>query len=187
MGTAANSIPKANIPILRSGPRLSTEAATSLCSPVTHGEIDAALSSIDDSKAPGLDGFNSVFFKKAWHLIKAYVYRAVQFFFQSKQMYMGVNCTSITLVSKLVNASHVKDFRPIACCTLLYKIISKVLTARLQRVVYEVVSECQSGFIPGRYIADNILLATELIKGYGRSHLSPRCGLKLTSKKLMTQ
>ncbi|XP_056697670.1 uncharacterized protein [Spinacia oleracea] len=43
----------------------------------------------------------------------------------------------------------------------------------LQKVVGKVVSECQAGFITGRHIADNILLATELVKGYNRKHLSP--------------
>lgn len=41
----------------------------------------------------------------------------------------------------------------------------------------------QAGFIPGRYIADNILLATELLRGYSRSHVSPRCVIKVDIKK----
>lgn len=42
-----------------------------------------------------------------------------------------------------------------------------------------VVDISQSGFIPGRQISDNILMATELIKGYTRKGISPR---SLTSK-----
>ncbi|XP_056685521.1 uncharacterized protein [Spinacia oleracea] len=49
----------------------------------------------------------------------------------------------------------------------------------MQGVIGQVVSECQSGFIPERLISDNILLATELIKRYTRAHLSPRCMLKI--------
>ena len=61
--------------------------------------------------------------------------------------------------------------------------MSKILTKRFQQVVGEAVSEFQSGFIPGRHIADNILMATELIKGYGRARISPRCVLKVDLKK----
>lgn len=84
---------------------------------------------------------------------------------------------------KIVNASQVKDFRPIACYSIVHKLISKILISRLQGVITEVVSDCQSGFIPRRYIADNILLSTELIKGYSRAHISPRCVLKIDLKK----
>lgn len=183
LGSAANSLPSPDIPILRSGPRLSPAAGHILIAPVTTLEIDAALHSIDDSKAPGLDGFNAVFFKKAWHVIREDVYKAIFYLFSTGEMYIGINCTSVTLVPKIHNSSQVKDFRPIACCSLVYKLISKILTARMQRVITEVVSDCQSGFIPRRCIDDNILLATELIKGYGRAHISPRCVLKIDLKK----
>ncbi|XP_056690146.1 uncharacterized protein [Spinacia oleracea] len=53
----------------------------------------------------------------------------------------------------------------------------------MQGVIGQVVSDSQSGFIPDRLISDNILLATELIKGYTRAHLSPRCMLKIDLNK----
>jgi len=60
-----------------------------------------------------------------------------------------MNCTSITLVPKVPNPTLVKDFIPIASCSMLYKRISKILTARLQKVVHQVVDLAQSGFVPG--------------------------------------
>lgn len=53
----------------------------------------------------------------------------------------------------------------------------------MQGVIGQVVSKCQSSFIPERQISDNILLATKLIKGYPRAHLSPRCMLKIDPNK----
>lgn len=84
---------------------------------------------------------------------------------------------------KIANAIQAKDFRPIACCLVLSKIIAKILTLRLHSVINEVVNPSQAGFIPGRAINDNILLATELIKGYNRRHVSPRCVIKVDIKK----
>ena len=35
-----------------------------MCLPVTDEEIESALAGIADDKAPGIDGFNSVFYKQ---------------------------------------------------------------------------------------------------------------------------
>ncbi|XP_056688098.1 uncharacterized protein [Spinacia oleracea] len=183
LGSSAPSLPSVHLPTLRKGPTLSVSAKKWLIRQVTNDEIDLALKAIGDDKAPGLDGLNAVFFKKSWHIIKEDVYRAVKELFLSNTMLPQFNTTSITLVPKVLNPTLVKYFRPIACCNVVYKLVSKVLTTRMQTVISEVVNEAQSGFIPGRQIADNILLATELIKGYIRSHVSPRCMLKVDLKK----
>ena len=76
-----------------------------------------------------------------------------------------------------------KEYRPIACCTVLYKIISKLITQRLHEVIHTVISDSQAGFIPGRKIADNIILAHELVKAYSRKNVSPRSMLKIDLQK----
>ena len=111
--------------------------------------------------------------------MKSDVYKAVLGFFNHGDW----NLTTITLVPKVQNPSYAKEFRPIACCTMVYKLISKVITARLASVIGEVVNEAQAGFIPGKHIGDNILLATELIKGYSQKFLSPRCMIKVDLRK----
>lgn len=50
-------------------------------------------------------------------------------------------------------------------------------------VIVDVVSPVQVGFIPDRFIVDNILLATKLNEGYSRAHVSPRCVIKVDIKK----
>lgn len=66
---------------------------------------------------------------------------------------------------------------------MVYKLISKVITARLAAVIGEVLDDAHAGFIPGKHIGDNILLATEPIKGYDHKFISPRCMVKVDLKK----
>ncbi|XP_073031340.1 uncharacterized protein [Primulina eburnea] len=77
-------------------------------------------------------------------------------------MPQGFTATSITLIPKVLGAQAWSDFRPISLCNVTNKIISKLLYSRLKVVAERLVSWNQSGFVPGRVISDNILLAQEL-------------------------
>ncbi|XP_021715738.1 uncharacterized protein LOC110683654 [Chenopodium quinoa] len=147
------------------------------------GSSASSLPAIGDDKAPGIDGFNAVFFKKSWPMIKTDIYTAIFSFFETGVIAKQWNYTTITLVPKVQHPSYVREFRPISCCTMLYKLISKVLTNRIAKVVGTVIDDAQAGFIPGKHIGDNILLASELIKGYSHKFVSPRCMIKIDLRK----
>ena len=133
------------------------------------------MKDIGDLKDPGIDCFNAYFFKKAWYTIIKDVYEAVMDFFVSSTLYPTLNCTLVTLIPKTPEAVKVKDMHPIALCPTMYKIISKILSTRLGKVINRIVDDSQSAFLPGKVIQENILLAQELVKGYNQKGISPRC------------
>lgn len=183
MGTTAMELPMVDKRIVNNGPRLNAEQQQALNAPCSGQEVNEALFSMNSHKSPGIDGFNVFFFKKCWQVIGEEVVAAIHQFFLTGILPRQINLTLVILVPKCPNACVVKDFRPIACCTVLYKIISKVLANRMKRVLDTVISEHQSAFVPGRLIFDNIMLSQELIKGYTRKQISPRCMVKVDIQK----
>ncbi|KAL0412318.1 UNVERIFIED_CONTAM: hypothetical protein Slati_3821500, partial [Sesamum latifolium] len=74
---------------------------------------------------------------------------------------------TIVLIPKTENPETWKDFRPISLCNVTGKILSKLMNHQVATVLPKVISPSQSGFVQGRLIADNILLAQELVHCLG--------------------
>ena len=76
-------------------------------------------------------------------------------------MLKSINHTVISLIPKILNPTCLKNFRPIRLCSVIYKMISKILANRLKPVLDICISNTQSAFIPDRQILDNMILAHE--------------------------
>lgn len=132
------------------GPSLSIDQQLSLIKPFSDKEIKEAIFSIGRNESPGLDGFGAGFFKASRNLISGDVTAAVRDFFSSSKLPKTVTSTLLVLIPKSMNPSNVKDYRPIACCSTLYKCISKLICNRLSSVLPFLVNENQGAFIRRR-------------------------------------
>lgn len=72
-----------------------------------------------------------------------------------------------------------KDYRPISCCNVLYKVISKIIANRLKATLPQCISHNQSAFVKDRLLVENLLLATEIVKDYHRDDITPRCAMQI--------
>jgi len=126
-------------------------------------------------RAPGPDGYNAGFFQHNWDIVSSDVCAAVTNFFSQGKLLRQLNHTFLTLIPKTSNASNLSDYRPISCCNVLYKLITKVLSNnRLLRVIRNLVSFNQNAFIKDRNISDCSLLAHELIRDFEK-RLGHKC------------
>ncbi|GKA30765.1 RNA-directed DNA polymerase, eukaryota, reverse transcriptase zinc-binding domain protein [Tanacetum coccineum] len=162
---------------------VSNKDAEAMVKRVSDVEVKAALFDICDNKAPGPDGYSAKFYKKAWTIVGRDVCNVVKEFFKNGKIFGEVNATHITLVPKVGTPQKVSDYRPIACCNVLYKIISKILTNRIKHALHKLVNQSQSVFIPERQITINILLVQELLRGYNRKNGARRVALKIDIQK----
>lgn len=132
----------------------------------TPEDIKAALFSIPDNKAPGLDGYSSCSYKKSWEIVGQDITTAVTNFFRNGKILKEINVTAITLIPKISSLEAIGDYRPIACCSILYKIITKLIFTQLGKILHEIVSKTQGALIPRRNIISNILLCHDLVKRF---------------------
>ena len=89
----------------------------------------------------------------------------------------NINHTHLRLIPKILAPKTVADYRPLALCNVYYKIISKVITRRLQPVLDFIIAEKQSAFLAGRVITDNIMITHETLHFLKRSGATKRCSM----------
>ena len=105
----------------------------------------------------------AIFYQTYWEVVGPEVTQATLFILHSGFLLRKINYTHITLVPKIKNPEKMSNFRSISLCNVIYKIVSKILSNRLKKVLPHVISESQSTFIPGRLIIDNVLVAFEVM------------------------
>nr|GEV03788.1 RNA-directed DNA polymerase, eukaryota [Tanacetum cinerariifolium] len=148
---------------------------------VSMEEIKAAVWDCGNDKAGRSNGF----IRRYWEHIKSDIKKFVSKFLETKKMSMDSNSSFITLILKVSNPIHVKNYHPISLINVYYKIIAKILANRLVKVVDKIVSQEQSTFILGRQILDGPLMLREmidwtsiLVNGSPTSEFSVKRGLR---------
>lgn len=124
--------------------KLAKEDASLKRRPVTTAEIEYAIKSSNPHKSPGPDGLNAHFYKLCWPIIAKDVIATIKNFFgKGKLLMKQVKHTFITLVPKVQNPCNATEYKPISLTNELYKIIAKILAARVKTVMDKIISPFQ--------------------------------------------
>ena len=156
---------------------LSHEEATAICSPFKDEDIKKVVMSSPKNKSPG----PSEFFQHCWPIVGNLVIEAVQSFFSEGGLLKQLNSTF--LIPKTDGADCLDQYRPISLCNFIYKVITKLISNRLQATLPSLIHPAQTAFLKGRSIHHNILLANDLMKDIHSRHKGKQICLKADLKK----
>jgi len=159
--------------------RCSEEDKGMLTTEVTKEEIKRVVFSVPKDKSLGPDGYTTEFYKATWDIIGEEFVLAIKSFFEKGFLPKGVNSTILALIPKKLEEIEMKDYRPISCCNVIYKVISKIIANRLKRLLPNFIAGNQSAFVQDMLLLENLLLTTELVKDYHKDSISGRCAIKI--------
>ncbi|VFQ96159.1 unnamed protein product [Cuscuta campestris] len=129
------------------------------------------------------DGYNDFFFRQAWDVVKIDVVKAVQEFFMGIPLPKVFGSTLITLIPKVEGAITLDQFRPISLSTFFSKILSRILSDRLKKVLPSLISPEQAAFQSGRSINEHVLMVKEMVHLLSSNARGGNCIIKLDLSK----
>ena len=80
-----------------------------------------------------------------------------------------LNRTLIVLVPKCQNPETINNYRPISLCNTIYKVVTKIIVARIRPLLSNLISPVQAAFVLGRRGVDNTIIVQELIHTMGKT------------------
>ncbi|KAH0692608.1 hypothetical protein KY285_019705 [Solanum tuberosum] len=146
-------------------PRIITEEQNQEMERVpTKEEVKHVVFELNGDSASGQDGYSGQFFQSCWEIIGEDVWNMVRAFFSGYELPRYITHTNLVLIPKKDVIDNFGDLRPISLSTFANKIISRLIHERLSTVLPRIISVNQTGFVKGRSITENVLLAQEIIK-----------------------
>lgn len=145
--------------------------------------MKVAIFNLNGESACGLDGFTSVFYQVCWDIVGIDVFRIVNSFFMGHTLPKAITHTNLVLLPKKNLEQNFSGLRPLSLSNFINKVLSRVLQNMLERLLPQLISTNQLGFVKGRSIIENILLAQEIVTDTGKRGKPVNVIMKLYMKK----
>ena len=143
---------------------MTKEQSSQLDTPITEIEIATTLKKMKNHKTAGIDGFGAEFYKVFWSKLKKIITQAFQHAYKVGSLSVTLRHSILICLPKKNKPRHfLKNWRPLAMLSVLYKMLSGTLANRLHNVLNLLVSNSQSAFIKDRFIGDNTRLTYDIM------------------------
>ena len=133
--------------------------------PITAKECLAALKSFQHNKTPGTDCLSAEFYLHFWNDISDPLIDCLNHSASVGELSISQRQGIISLIPKKnKDPLLLKNWRPITLLNVDYKLATKCIARRLEKVLPHLIERDQTGYIKGGYIGENIRVISDIIE-----------------------
>ena len=131
----------------------------------TEKEIGEALFKLKNDKCPGTNGITTNFIKFFWPQLREFMHKLFLEIIVDGKFHLTAKRSIISLLEKIgKNELYLSNWRPLSLLNTENKIYSQMLAIRMQKALQKIIHAQQTGFLKGRYLAENIMRILEVIE-----------------------
>ena len=141
---------------------LSEETAKTCEGVMSVEECKRALMMMESNKTPGTDGLTSEFYRYFWNAVSKCMVDSFNYGLQHGSLSISQRQGIISLIPKKnKNAEYLTNWRPVSLLNVDYKIATKSIALRLEKVLPSIIHPCQSSYVKGRFVGESIRLIAD--------------------------
>jgi len=155
--------------MLKNLPKLNDQEKNDISKPLTITELNSTLFSCQES-APGPDGISYNVYKKTWDCSGRIILDAWNHSINIGQTSQSQREAVITLLEKKgKDKSILANLRPVSLSNCDIKICTKTIALRTNKLLEKLLSDTQTGYVPGRQVTNNNRMIEEIIELVNKS------------------
>ncbi len=102
-------------------------------------------------------GLSSEWYLYVWSVISNFLVKVLNYGLNKGELSSSQRQAVTTLIEKKgKDRCKLKNWRPISLLPVDYKIVSKVLAMRVEKIIHKLINTDQSGFVKGRFIVESV-------------------------------
>ena len=131
---------------------------------ITIKECADALNKFQNNKTPGSDGLTIEFYRCFWEVLGHFMVDSFNYAYENGHLSISQRLGIISLIPKKnKNLEYLSNWRPISLLNNDYKIATKVIAIRMEKVLPKIIHSSQTGYVKGRYIGESIRTISDIM------------------------